>query len=118
MRAAARLLPLAALLLSGPAFAGSDGARAELDSFLAVPTDQRLAAALGAKDHRYLAVAGAALEAPGAPPYWIERGRHRIIPGTLELLGAGQDAALAERALDYARDYNEGLQRELDRADP
>jgi hypothetical protein len=108
----------AAFVAAGSASAQTDSDGEALDAFLTVPYQERLASALTQEDHRYLAVAGSALEAPGAPPYWIERGRHQIIPGSIGAFGSGANGALAERALAYARAYNESLERELKNAAP
>ncbi len=92
-----------------PLRANDDSAVAELRSFISVPVDARLDAALAARDHRFLGVYGYALEVPGVPQSESARISSNgvlAIPGTSDALVSEEHGGLNERARAYAAEYN------------
>jgi hypothetical protein len=76
----------------------------EIRTFLAVPIQTRLTAALEANDHRYLGVYGFSLAVPGVPDSEVlgQENPVLVIPGTSD----DGEFELNERARNYAGKYN------------
>ena len=106
MRIAFAVLSL--VLFAGSAFAADADAIRE---FLALPVEERLAAAIDAGDHRYLGIDGSARAVPGAPNQALPPSAVLVIPGTS---GDG-DRALNASAREYAAEYNRLLAERLSR---
>jgi hypothetical protein len=90
---------LSLVLLAGPALAADADATRE---FLAVPVEDRLAAAIDAGDHRYLGVDDSTRVVPGVSNKALPPSAVLVIPGT----SGDVDPALNKSAREYAAEYN------------
>jgi hypothetical protein len=83
----------------------------DLERFIGVPLEERLAAARAAADGRFLGVYGYTLSVPGVPDNESDAAGRGVlpIPGTSDSRRSERESELNAKALAYALRYNELL---------